>query len=841
MFESYLGVSSTEFFNDHRVYEAAVVPATAYVELAMAAASEVFGQGARALEDFLIQEAMILPEREGRAVQVAVCDEGEGGASVQIFSRSDAGEDAWSLHASASIVLEHKRRDGAAREHSTLESLRARFDRELPREVFEDRARAEGVSYGPSYQSIERVWGERNEALGLVRLPEGAEAENYCFHPALLDMCFQVVAAARASEADDSECYLPMSIDGFRRFAQPGEELWSYAYVHPERVRETFAADLVIFNGGGEVVAEVEGLRFKRANKAALLRGGNESLKDWLYELRWDASPLTPETTARDGEGRWLIFADGDASAAGLAARLRARGGMPVLVSPGESYSAGRGRCTIDPTKPDHYSRLIGKNLNHGARLRGVVYLWGAAPAATAPAASTEEMLRLMESGCGGALRVLRALVDAGIPQSPRLWLVTRGAQEPDADASPSAVAQSSLWGLGRTMALEHPELKVSLVDVGEGSTTDDEVALLLDELLGTGEGEQVSLRAGERRVARLARGRRLDVPASPFSFSAEATYLITGGLGGIGLKLARWMVERGACHLALLGRGGPSEAAQAVLSELEAGGAEVLVVRADVANRGQLAAALEEVSARMPPLRGVVHAALVLDDGVLLKQEWESFRRVTLPKGGGRLESAPVDARDAARLLRSLLFGALVARRRGAGQLHRGQRLRGCARATSPRRGVAGAQHQLGPVGLRGIGGGRGDRPALATLRRLHGHFAAARVRGVGAPAANGINAGRRHAFRLSPVERVVPGGGRDAAVGAVGRRVPRAGDSAPREGGGEAHTRGAHGRRGPRAGADAARLPTRNRRAPARRLAVGVRRRRHLHQPRTRFADDA
>ena len=265
-----------------------------------------------------------------------------------------------------------------------------------------------------------------------------------------------------------------------------------------------------------------------------------------------------------------------------------------------------------------------------------MVSLWGAGPAAASSEASAEEMLRLMESGCGGALRVLRALVDAGVPQAPRLWLVTRGAQVPAVDAPPSAVAQSALWGLGRTMALEHPELKVSLVDVGGGSTADEEVALMSGELLGTGEGDQVSLRAGERRVARLTRGRRLDVPASPISFSAEATYLITGGLGGIGLKLARWMAERGARHLALLGRGGPSEAARAVLGELEAGGVEVLLARADVADREQLAAALEEISARMPPLRGVVHAALVLDDGVLLKQEWESFRRVLSPKAAG-------------------------------------------------------------------------------------------------------------------------------------------------------------------------------------------------------------
>jgi NAD(P)-dependent dehydrogenase (short-subunit alcohol dehydrogenase family)/acyl carrier protein len=121
--------------------------------------------------------------------------------------------------------------------------------------------------------------------------------------------------------------------------------------------------------------------------------------------------------------------------------------------------------------------------------------------------------------------------------------------------------------------------------------------------------------------------------PAAPVSFSAESTYLITGGLGGLGLQVARWMVEQGARHLVLIGRRDPSEHARRVLDALEQAGAQVVVVRADVSAPSQVARVLAEMDRDLPPLRGVIHAAGVIDDGLLLQQDWDRFTSVMAPK----------------------------------------------------------------------------------------------------------------------------------------------------------------------------------------------------------------
>jgi myxalamid-type polyketide synthase MxaB len=124
--------------------------------------------------------------------------------------------------------------------------------------------------------------------------------------------------------------------------------------------------------------------------------------------------------------------------------------------------------------------------------------------------------------------------------------------------------------------------------------------------------------------------------PHMPLTFSSEKTYLITGGLGGLGLDVARWLVEHGARHLALVSRSDPQSAQAERISKLKQMGATVRVCKADLASGVAVERMLAEISTEMPPLRGIFHAAGVLDDGVLQKQNWERFSRVIAPKSAG-------------------------------------------------------------------------------------------------------------------------------------------------------------------------------------------------------------
>lgn len=239
---------------------------------------------------------------------------------------------------------------------------------------------------------------------------------------------------------------------------------------------------------------------------------------------------------------------------------------------------------------------------------------------------------REVEAGCRSTLYLTQALVRARKHLKPRLWLVSRCGQP----AGPTPVleaGQSALWGLGRTIANEHPELWGGLLDAMPGDI-ERTAGLIALELESGSREDQVAYRDGERYVARLRRGARK--ASRSLALRGDRTYLVTGGTGGMGLKVARWLGEKGARHLVLTGRSGATRVPADELAAVEASGARVTVRAADAANPQQMRAVFTEIEQAMPPLAGVIHVAGIFDDRVLMGHDWARFEKVLAPKVRG-------------------------------------------------------------------------------------------------------------------------------------------------------------------------------------------------------------
>jgi NAD(P)-dependent dehydrogenase (short-subunit alcohol dehydrogenase family)/acyl carrier protein len=233
------------------------------------------------------------------------------------------------------------------------------------------------------------------------------------------------------------------------------------------------------------------------------------------------------------------------------------------------------------------------------------------------------------------AVSVVQALAALEWSRSAALWLVTRGAAATTQESLLSGVAQSPLWGLGRTIALEHPDFWGGLIDLPDDADSARDAAWLLAEFNEPTADDQVAYARGERYVARLVHSSP-HAAAAPFAWHSDGTYLITGGLRGLGLRFAQWIVEQCGRHLVLMGRSGASDAVQPVLARLESLGAQIVVARADVSDYESVADVIAEIQRTMPPLRGIIHSAAVLDDGLLLQQDRERFARVMSSKVAG-------------------------------------------------------------------------------------------------------------------------------------------------------------------------------------------------------------
>lgn len=348
----------------------------------------------------------------------------------------------------------------------------------------------------------------------------------------------------------------------------------------------------------------------------------------------------TGAVTGAEARGHALVLADPDVGPQ-LAAARRAAGGACTVAYPGEAFAAsGERTYTVRPTSADDFQRLVEAAIGDAGEPTEIVHCWSLDADADPDPLQVE---RLNELGCGSVLHLLQALGQSALTAPPALWLVTRGAVSTQAGSGAEntdpvkAAAPGALWGLGKTIALEHPELRGVRLDLGDTDPVASARALIEEMRTDTPE-DQVALRPAGRFVARMARM----VPQQPAAAAASAeslsrpddSWLITGGLGALGLRVAEWLVaEHGVRHLALAGRSGPGEAAAERLQELRSGGAEVLTLQADVSVPEQVAAMVRRVDSELPPVRGVIHAAGILADGVLMSHSWDRFAAGLAPK----------------------------------------------------------------------------------------------------------------------------------------------------------------------------------------------------------------
>ncbi|MEU3545142.1 type I polyketide synthase [Streptomyces paromomycinus] len=313
----------------------------------------------------------------------------------------------------------------------------------------------------------------------------------------------------------------------------------------------------------------------------------------WRYRTGWSA---IAEPDARVLSGTWLMVAaagaDGGA-AQQCAAALSARGAETLVIEV-PAGTVGRAELVASLTGAADPSAVS-----------GVLSLLALddTPLPDRP---------VVNAGLAATLGLVQALGDAEI-EAP-LWIATRGAVAAGRGEALSRPVQAQVWGLGRVVALEHPERWGGLVDLPE--VLDERSGARLAAVLAGCKENEVAIRTAGTLGRRMSRVPRRS-PRTPWS--PRGTVLVTGGTGAIAGHVSQWLVGRGAERLVLVGRSGPAAADVAArAAELAAAGVHVDVLSCDVSERRPLEALLGWIGRNGPELSSVMHTAGVLDDGVL-------------------------------------------------------------------------------------------------------------------------------------------------------------------------------------------------------------------------------
>ncbi len=624
LFTGRISLATHPWLVDHAVLGSVLLPGTAFLDLALTAGERV---GCAVVRELTLQAPLVLAEQDAVQIQLSIGEPDQSGErSLMIHSRPEhamddvSGEEQWTRHASGVLASAEPILNGHAAALSERmgvlggESWPPEGAEVVPVDGLYDTLAELGFEYGPVFQGLQAVWRRGEELYAEVALaPEQQDdAAAYGMHPALLDSALH----AGLSSLTNSETEKQDQEDGGIRlpFSFNGVELHTRGATSPLRVALTpadnDAISLVLTDETGRLIASIDSLA---AREIPTLNTTKTKHHDSLFRLAWNEIPATPHSTPN---AELALLASEDSP---LAKALQGTG-----------------------TAVERYTDLqsLSDTLHAGVTLPETVLLDCDLDWSGGSGERTSGEGRAIDDGDGagelalahhGVRQVLGLLQDWLSDErfaGARLVLATKGAVAVQAGDDVPGLAQAPVWGLVRSAQSENPE-RFTLIDV-DGS---DASLNVLSSVVSSSE-PQLAVREGVVLAPRLARASSSVPDRDVSTLGPGGTVLITGGTGMLGALIARHLVTgHGVDHLLLASRRGmDAEGAGELQGELESLGASVRIAACDVSKREDLVGLLDSISEEHP-LRGVVHVAGALDDGVIGSLNAQRIDDVLAPK----------------------------------------------------------------------------------------------------------------------------------------------------------------------------------------------------------------
>ena len=536
-----------EWVTDHQIFATTVMPGTAYVEIALAAGRTVFATTPFVLQDLQILRALRFPGNAPQTVQTVLKPDGEQRYHFAFYSEGPASATHpdgphWLLHATGILAAQTMSQPPSPM--LDLATVRTACQTEVAVAALYERIDQQGIGYGPSYRTMQQVWRQDvpadttlgQLALTRIELPPVLaleQANHYQLHPAMLDAAFQVIEAL--STADPLEkSFVPVGIEQLIFYARPDTQVWSAVHVHTLSAPTDHTAghadwligDFRLFNSDGTLVAAVDGYQMKHVHRTAMVDqepAPSESVKEqeWLYQVAWRPQQLTDSAALQTPPSlplvrHWLILADSSGIGQQVQQLLQQQGDTTTLAFYPADVNCMEQLVAALPTE-----------------LYGVLHLWSLdTPTANVPAGdqvdSATDLDLAAHLGCESTLYLVQAL-SRRVAALPRLWLVTRGAQNVLATDDLPGLHQSPVWGMGKVIGLEYPDMQPVCIDLAPAATpTRTDAHTLVQELRTAHPNDQVAYRLQGRYVARLVRYAQAPTAPAGLSIPAERPFALT-------------------------------------------------------------------------------------------------------------------------------------------------------------------------------------------------------------------------------------------------------------------------------------------------------------------------
>jgi acyl transferase domain-containing protein/NADPH:quinone reductase-like Zn-dependent oxidoreductase/acyl carrier protein/SAM-dependent methyltransferase len=628
------------YIHDHGVDGRALLPGVAYLEFAAARWREAHGTPATGFRDIAFLRPLVVA---GEAVPFRVALDADGGFR---FNAGESGTE----HARGQIVahpapmppnLPPLAQAVAGLEPESAEDFYARLERQ-------------GYRYGPSLRAVQALYRSGTRAVAHLRLPAAADPlTHFEFHPSLLDGALQAVAGSQ----DGERPLLPYLVERVDRHAPLEAEMVAHV-----QALESGRYRLDLTRLSGEVLLSLDGI---------CARALPDPLEKLCYRPGLRALPPVGTVAAAPDGGVWIVHSlDGPPLHRSLAA-LHAGQPVRLLGFGAETRNLGPDAWEIGTDDPAAFEQVV-EAWPAPAR----VYFLALPPAGT-------DLAGHERRGVFALLRLVQAFQRRHPGQALVCKVVTADAvAEFDGGVAPWS---AGLHGFCRSAARELPEWRFACIDVDLGDSRrrsvaggiptpergndQNELALLAAAIAAEPvevSGGLVALRDGQRYRPDLVPA-RLPIRPARNPYRQGGTYVILGGAGGIGLVLARHLIQAAGARVALIGRRPPAAGPEAAVAGLCGLGGDAFYIQADASDPAAMATAIAQIKARFGPIHGAVHSAMVLADRAIERMDEATFAAALHPKGRATVHFCQALADEPLDFL--LLFSSLQSFVGGPGQ----------------------------------------------------------------------------------------------------------------------------------------------------------------------------
>lgn len=611
-------LSGKEFYlADHKVSGEMLMPGAAIVEMARAAGELAANRKVSGLANVIWAAPIAVGNDENRYSPVDLFTgiyPASQGIRYEVWTSSSNSDR--NIHSQGEIVYDDE--DASTPDLLDIQALNGRLVDMIDDTSLYSNFQKNGFDYGKSFRTVKTIRYSKNEALGLVELPFGAELDmdTLELHPSIIDGAFQVVSVITGNENNRSGIYVPFAFDKLKILRPLSKRVWVYAEKAAEKIPDTIKYNLKLFNEDRDMSIIIEGFTAKALKQTTVPLHNTV-----IFTEKWEKEILDANTPVK--AEKYIVLLKDERFEKPLTEELKGRD--VLFVKPSDSFFDNRNEFGLNPAAFNDYLRLFDKILGIEPENLNILHIW------SDPVISvdTTKINETLEKGINSLFLITKALFEKRVKGKVRLLYVYT------CDGDAALPQYASAGAFAKTVGIENPSYFYKTVGMPSDfwSSPEKYLKTLIAEY-GSEFGSSREIRISEdNRFEKKMVEQKETADKQELTVKPGGVYLITGGAGGIGLAFAEYISSKQKAVIILSGRSELTSDKKGLMGKIAEKGSEVHYIKSDITRMEDVENLVSEVRRRFKSIDGIIHSAGILKDAFIIKKDLNDFNQVMAPK----------------------------------------------------------------------------------------------------------------------------------------------------------------------------------------------------------------